>query len=286
MKVRIPTNLSGLLEKINEKNFHYIFIGALLLIFLLYYFVLIRPQLNALWKIEPEIKTLTGNIKKAKDDTNNLQGYKNSVPNLQKSLRTLQAKVRQKHEVPIILEKVSRLANKNNIKINQISPVSMDPDVLLEDNQRVYYSLPIDINADGSYHDFGRFLNDLENDEISFRTAAFVVTAQSTSRLHKIKMTINSILYEKAKTGKFSLEDFVPIPNIILNNLMAFKWIECGAPLLPLNATLQVSIFTPRKTANGSMMNVVVAFDHRPLDARIINKFLGALKRQIENPRL
>ncbi len=198
-KIELPKDFSGLLEKINEKNFYYIFTGSLLLIFLLYYFVLIRPQLNAFWKITPEIKDLSENIAKTQNDINNLQNYKNKVDQLKLKLETMRAKVKSRQEVPIILEKISRIANENNVKIDQIMPESTDMSLLLSDNQNKYFSLPIVVEADSSYHAFGKFLNKLEQDEIFFRTAMFSINSQSNSRTNKVKLTLNTIVYEPAK---------------------------------------------------------------------------------------
>ena len=200
MKLQIPDKFSGLLGKINEKNFHYIFTGALILIFLLYYFVLIRPQINAIWKIKPEIESLSENIKKTKSDVTNLQDYKNKVEDFEQKLALMQAKVKLKYEMPLILERVSRIANEKNIKIDQITPLSVDAVSLLEDKHRKYYSLPIEIDASSGYHDFGGFLNALEQDEIFFKITEFSIAARSSSRTHRINLTLNTIIYEEVGT--------------------------------------------------------------------------------------
>ena len=112
-----------------------------------------------------------------------------------------------------------------------------------------------------------------------------VVTLHNTDwkNIAELNQAAASFL-EKAKTGKFSPGDFIPQPNIVLNNMSSLHWMEFGSPLLLPGVTLMVSIFAIKKMPTPTM-NVTVTFDHRPLDARPINKFLGALKRKIENPQ-
>lgn len=119
---------------------------------------------------------------------------------------------------------------------------------------------------------------------IGARDKLAVVTIHSVDWKNITELNqIASSFLEKAKTGKFSLNDFTPQPNIVLNNMSLLHWIEFGTPLFLPGVTLLVSVFALKKSP--PTMNVTVTFDHRPLDARPINKFLGALKRQIENPQ-
>ena len=131
MKLKI----SELISKIDEKNRHYFLIGALLFIFLLDYFILMRPQLVTLTKINPEIKLLSQDIEKAREDIGKLDFYQTEVKRLESQLAQTSQKIKSKEEVSIILEQISRLANQNNIRIDQIMPFIEEQKVLFENKK-------------------------------------------------------------------------------------------------------------------------------------------------------
>src|SRR3989344_131290 len=164
MKIKV----SELIGKIDEKNRHYFLIGALLFIFLLDYFILMRPQMVILTKISPELKLLSQDIEKAREDIGKLGFYQAEVRRLESQLAQTSKTIKSKEEVSIILEQISRMANRNNIRIDQIMPSMEEQKVLLEDNKRTYYALPILVQAKSGYHDFGRFLNQMERNDLFF----------------------------------------------------------------------------------------------------------------------
>ena len=72
MNIKIPEQISSVFSKVEGKNRYYVFVGILFVVFLLDYFLLMSPQLSSLKKINPEIRTLSENIKKAKADIDKL----------------------------------------------------------------------------------------------------------------------------------------------------------------------------------------------------------------------
>ena len=68
----IREKITSIFEKIDGNNRYYVLVGFMALVFLLDYFVLMRPQLAALGKINPEINAVSDNIKKAKADMKKL----------------------------------------------------------------------------------------------------------------------------------------------------------------------------------------------------------------------
>ena len=64
----LQNKISSYIESVDEKVIYYILGGILFSVFLLDYFVLMRPQIASLSKISPEIRLLSDDINKAKDD--------------------------------------------------------------------------------------------------------------------------------------------------------------------------------------------------------------------------
>lgn len=189
-------NIQDFLSKIDEKNRYYLLIGALVLIFLLDYFVIMRPQLVALTKIQPEIKILLQDIQTARDDTQKMGFYQGEIKRLQNVLEKTSQRVFSKEEVSAILERISRLAGETGMKIDQITPFNDDQEILLEDHKRTYYALPILLEAMSGYHDFGKFLNRLEQDDLFLSVATFSVVAGDDMHDHALKMNLRAIIFE------------------------------------------------------------------------------------------
>ncbi|MBI5416092.1 MAG: type 4a pilus biogenesis protein PilO [Candidatus Omnitrophica bacterium] len=189
-------NIQELIAKVDEKNRYYILIGALVLIFLLDYFVVMQPQLVALTKIRPEIKILLQNIQTARDDTQKTGFYQGEIKRLQGVLGKTSRKVLSKDEVSAILERISRLAGETGMKMDQIPPFNEDQEILLEDRKRTYYALPILLEARSGYHNFGKFLNRLEQDDLFLSVTTFSVSAGDDIHDQVLKMNLQAIIFE------------------------------------------------------------------------------------------
>lgn len=190
-------NIAEKLGKLSDQNRLYIFIGGLMFVFLFDYFILMRPQLATLAKISPENKVLSQDIQKADEDIQKLETYKAQVARLKAGIEEMNLKIKSKDEVPVILEHISLLADQNKVDVDQIMPASHDQQVLLEDNKRMYISLPVLVEARSGYHDFGRFLNDIEQDNILLGVRSFSVTATNDTQYHALRVSLEAIVFEE-----------------------------------------------------------------------------------------
>jgi len=193
----IREKISSFFEKVDGNNRYYVLVGFMAFIFLLDYFVLMRPQLVALGKINPEIMAVSKKIKKAKTDMKQLDTYQSNLDTLSKKFEEANLKVKSRDEVPIILEHIANIAGETGVKIDQIMPDTLDQELLTENNQRRYYDLPIYIEARSGYHNLGKFLNKLKQNDISLRIGAFTIIATDDTRYHLVKLTFRATVYEE-----------------------------------------------------------------------------------------
>ncbi|HQP10441.1 MAG TPA: type 4a pilus biogenesis protein PilO [Candidatus Omnitrophota bacterium] len=200
MTIKIPEKISSIFAKVEGNNRYYAFVGVLFVFLLLDYFFLMGPQLGALRKIRPEIKVLSDNIKKAKEDIKKLNTYKADLENASKKFAEANLKIKSKEEISVVLEYIANVANETGVKIDQITPDMLGQELLTENNQRKYFDLPIYMEARSGYHDFGRFLNKIEQNDISLRVGTFAVVVTNDTRLHSIKMTFKATIFEDAKS--------------------------------------------------------------------------------------
>ena len=200
MSVKIPEQISSVLSKVDGKNRYYVFLGILVAVFLLDYFLLMSPQLSALRKINPEISAVSENIKKAKEDIKNLNTYRADLEEISKRFDEANLKVKSRDEVSSILEYIAYIASETGVKIDQIMPESLGQELLTENNQRKYFDLPIYMEARSSYHNFGRFLNKIEQNDISLRVGTFSIVVTNDTRYHAITLTFKATIFEDVQS--------------------------------------------------------------------------------------
>jgi type IV pilus assembly protein PilO len=196
MNLKVPEQISSVFSKVDGKNRYFVFVGILLAVFLLDYFLLMRPQLSALRKISPEIKSVSDNIKKAKEDIKKLKTYRADLQDVSEKFATANLKVKSRNEVSFVLEYIAQIASETGVKIDQIMPDTLSQELLTENNQRKYYDLPIYMEARSSYHDFGNFLSKIEQNDISLRIGTFSVVVTNDTRHHAIKLTFKATIFE------------------------------------------------------------------------------------------
>lgn len=192
----VKDKISGVFDKIEGNNRYYVLAAIMAAVFLLDYFFLMRPQIASLSKINPEIKAVSDNIKSAKADLQKLDTYKGDLEKISKQFEQANKKVKSRDEIPIILENIANIAGESGVKIDQISPDTLDQELLTENSQRKYFDLPIYMEARSGYHNLGRFLNNLSKSDITLRVGAFTVVATNDTRYHLVKLTLRATIYE------------------------------------------------------------------------------------------
>jgi len=188
-------------ENLDEKSLYGIFAGILVFVFLVYYFLFLGPQLASLSKITPEIKLKAEEIRSAKNDIKRVNDYKKQLEELQAKLAEVNVKVKSKYEFPVILENISKVALASGVKIDQIMPNPHDQELLLENKETKYFSFPILVEARSSYHNFGRFLNRIEKEDMILNVGTFTISSSNNSKNHTIKMTLKAIVFEDKLEG-------------------------------------------------------------------------------------
>ena len=196
----IKDKITSSLPQITDKNRNYVLGAILLAVFLIYYFVVMQPQLSTLRVLNPEIALLKQDLQKAREDLQKMNLYQSQVAQLQDKVKILGDRVKLKEEVHIIMEMISLMANENRVRIEQMVPAFDGQQSLLKTKEGNYFSLPIVIDARAGYHDFGRFLNNVENDSISLNVDKFSIVAnpQDTMR-HVIRLTLRATIMEAVK---------------------------------------------------------------------------------------
>jgi len=158
----MPLKALETLELDNKK----IFLILLICIIFLYldFSFIFKSQLQALKTTEPKIAALKRNLGNFKKDMLKMDELKKKqIEPAQKSAEKLK-KIISSEQLPFLLQDLSDIANKNDVKIEQIKP-SKDSQISKQDKIAGIDKLqPVLITLDlaGDYHHFGKFINDIE----------------------------------------------------------------------------------------------------------------------------
>ena len=197
MASNVKESLGSKLEAMDARMFYIILGVGLLLVFLLDYFLLMSPQLKTLAKINPEIKIIQEDITKARNNMQRLSQYEGQVRKYTADIERENVKVEPRDDVPLILEHISRIASEHKVKINQIMPNVIDSEIVLENDERVYYDLPIDLEAKATYHDLGRFVNAIEQGSIFLKVGELTIASIEGRKTLSVKVTFDALVYDE-----------------------------------------------------------------------------------------
>jgi len=197
---KIKENVEGVINRINEKNPYYLIIGLLMLVLLLDYVFIMQFQLGALRTLGPKISEIKDNFKQFETNRGRVEKYKSDVKALVVRLAELDKRLRTTEEIPAVLGDFSRAANRNKIFVEQVLPETDFGDPVLKDAQGKYYLLPIVLDARSSYHNFGRFLNELETKATLIKVDGITVGSSTENpRQHIVKLRIQAVIFDPAK---------------------------------------------------------------------------------------
>lgn len=187
--------------QINEKNQNYILGGILLFIFLIDYFLIMNPQLKTLRTLNPKIRLLAEDLKTAKDDITRMEQYQSSVATFRAQVELLNSSLISKEGIPLVLENISRTANKFGVKIDQLKPLKEEQGLVLENKEGKFSALPILVNAQGSYHNMGRFINQIEENNafLSIVDLKFTAGPEQQKSKHLARFTIRAIIFDRTE---------------------------------------------------------------------------------------
>ena len=190
--------IAQMINRINEKNPYYVVIGAVVALLVLDYICVLQFQVRTLSSLNPKTKTLADDYDSTNNNIKRLPQYQKEVRRLEGQLERVSRKIRTREEIPQILENISVVANENGVHIEQIMPNTTVEEPILKNNDGQYFIVPIIVEGRSSYHDFGRFFNQLEEEGVLLNVPDFTIAANAQEpRLHRVKLTINAIVLEK-----------------------------------------------------------------------------------------
>ncbi len=103
MKFNALEKIANILQTLDRGQRCLLFIGVLVIIFLLDYFLFMGPlQMAPLQKLSPQIPIMADNIKKARGDIQKINVYQKQVEVMREKVEMINKKIRPKHEIPLL----------------------------------------------------------------------------------------------------------------------------------------------------------------------------------------
>ncbi|MDE1919893.1 MAG: type 4a pilus biogenesis protein PilO [Candidatus Omnitrophica bacterium] len=199
-------NVKGLIESFNkqsEQTRYGALIVAVILIVLLDAVFVAMPQLGAIGNTNSQIKDTSENIRQVLSDYARIGLLKKDLAATRGRFTALSDKVRTTMDVSAILGTISNVANEYGVAIDQLDPEWDGKKALAKAAGAQYYTLPVLVKARCGYHNFGRFLSRLENDNLFFIIKDFIIQNEgSDPRVHEFSLTIDLILADRAVSQK------------------------------------------------------------------------------------
>jgi len=193
-------------NKLNDQTRYAVLGGVVLLVILLDVFFLAVPQIGSITDVNGQISKIGTDTEQVKTDMARIKVLKKDLQDKRDQLKILSGRVRLTQEVPAVLSAISSIANEYGVKIDQLTPQKNHQEALTTDGDDKYYSLPIVIKASSGYHNFGHFLNRLENEDMFFITKDFVIQNDSkAANARQYSMTIDIILVDRPAAKAKSL---------------------------------------------------------------------------------
>ena len=148
--------------KSNKKQAMILTIVLLVMALVLYFNILLRPQIGRLTDLLGNTGKLMSDFKLANSDIANIDIFKKKIGENKEKVELYEKQLPVEHEIPRLLEGLSNLAKTANIKIISITPIPSSTKDTAGKKKVYYKEIPIRISAKSGYHELGIFLNNLE----------------------------------------------------------------------------------------------------------------------------
>lgn len=155
-----------------------------------------KLQLESIKNIDPKISKLRKDLDVLSQDLLRMQALKNKQAEMNKNLSAKIKKFISEEQVSALLRDISDLANKNNVKIEQIRPSRESPQAKPDKTVSKYTPLSINLELTCDYHRLGKFINDLENAETYIALQKLNITPKQGDYINQ-KATLELRVYVK-----------------------------------------------------------------------------------------
>lgn len=181
------------------KKFGYLILGsAVLIIFLIDYFLILRPQYKALSSLGAKASGFAKDIKETRMNLEHIDSLRAEIVTSKEKLGAAEKSILPTADTTVITQHLLELAERYEIQINQMIPAKESEATVIKSAEGECLGLPISIEGEGGYHNIGLFFDHIENDETFMRIQSFQITSNArTIKKHLLTMVIMVFVLKK-----------------------------------------------------------------------------------------
>lgn len=187
----------------------YLVVGFVALIIIIIFFAyknIFSPTLSRIKKISAQIGKKKTNIERAKVGPLTLVELEQEIEALNKRMNYCQENLRSLADVPQILKELNRMAEQLNIRFSSVNPLEKEAR-LLPGGEEFIVQIPIKIQLQCGYHQFGTFINQIENSPRIMKIIELKINADPNNVwAHQTELTVSS--YNLVSKKKLQIEDY------------------------------------------------------------------------------
>ncbi len=150
-----------------------IIIISVLIIFIVFQFIM-RPSIRTLKDLNQKVLRVKEGLKNSESLLARKSKIEGEFLSAQARLEELKLTLPLRSEMPNVLQEISRLASESKIKILKLEPLKMEKSPQITAGPQtgqaatqtaptIYIEVPIKLEARGSYHSIGEFINKVED---------------------------------------------------------------------------------------------------------------------------
>ena len=127
-------------------------VGAFLVVFLVFWFLYVEPQREALALLQAELEQKRSEVAQAERDQVELERFQGEVDDLNNRLQALSAVLPERQEAAALLRRLVTFTQQSNLTLRAFRPQAP---VIRE----MHSEWPIRLELDGTYHNLGSFFD-------------------------------------------------------------------------------------------------------------------------------
>ena len=186
------TNITKLGREKNQFLILSVLVIAIILVAYFYFFL--KPQISALRKVLPKVGAVNKDIKEVNKQIDSIDEVKARINALKEKVGQYETRLPTKKEISLILNHLSALASKEDIKIIGIKELDTIKGEMQEGEQ-AYSGVPIEIDMKSGYHQLGKFISEIESSDRLMKIDDLEIKSTSENLTeHDVKLIISSFV--------------------------------------------------------------------------------------------
>ncbi len=187
--------MKNLLKGKNQQQIALMILGFIILV--IFFFLVIMPFLRKLKLLAEDEKAFLVKLGKAKTAVEDKEKLYGEVSQIQKSIKYFEKRLPKNTDTPQILEDLIMIGKATNITFVSIAPQEIEKINVSEEGDKYYLGIPIRLQLKAGFHDFGRFVNKIENSERFMKIADISINSNPRDiKKHNINLTVSAFALE------------------------------------------------------------------------------------------